>query len=427
MHIAIIGAGFTGLSAAYELQKENIDITVYEKESEPGGLAIGYKKEEWDWALEKHYHHIFTSDKAIRDLAKQIGVEFQFYRPNTSSFVDGRIYQLDSPLKVMEFPKLSIAERIRMGAVLGYLRYVADWKEIEQFKAHEWLLKSMGERAYRMLWEPLMVSKFGPFYKDISLAWFWARVKARSPQLGYPEGGFQNMVEVLAEKIEERGGVIRYNTPTHKLAQKDGKTVVKINGATYEYDAVIVTVPNILFSKMTPDLPDEYHEKLLSFEGIGAVNMVLEMDKPFFDTDVYWLSICEKEYPFLAVVEHTNLIEKEHYNNRHIVYVGNYLPHDHEYFSKSPEELLEIYDPYLKKLNSKYRSALKDITVFKVPFAQPIVTPNFSEKVLPFDTPIENMYLANIQQVYPWDRGTNFAVDMGRQVAGHIVNKYKSK
>ncbi len=425
MHIAIIGAGFTGLTAAYELQKSNIDITIYEKESEPGGLAIGYKNDEWDWALEKHYHHIFTSDTAIRELAKQIGVEFRFYRPNTSSLVDGDIYQLDSPLKVLEFPKLSIAERIRMGMVLAYLRYVADWKEIEQYKTHEWLLEKMGKNAYQMLWEPLMISKFGPYYKDISLAWFWARVKARSPQLGYPEGGFQNMVEVLAEKIEERGGVIRYSTPTHQLAKKGDKTVVKINGEQYEYDAVIVTVPNILFSKMTPDLPEDYHNELLSFEGIGAVNMVLEMSKPFFKSDVYWLSICEKKYPFLAVVEHTNLINKSHYNNRHIVYVGNYLPHDHEYFTKSPDELLKIYDPYLKKLNPDYRKAVIDMTVFKVPFAQPIVTRKFSTKVLPFDTPIEHMYLANMQQVYPWDRGTNYAVDKGLQVARHIVKKYK--
>jgi len=426
MHIAIIGAGFTGLTAAYELQKSNLDITIYEKEAVPGGLAIGYKKDEWDWALEKHYHHIFTSDTSIRNLAKQIDIDFRFYRPNTSSLVDGEIFQLDSPSKVLEFPKLSIAERLRMGIVLAYLRYVSDWKQLEQFKAHEWLANSMGRNAYQMLWEPLMLSKFGPYYKDISLAWFWARVKARTTQLGYPDGGFQNIVEVLAEKIEERGGVIRYSTPTHQLAKRGDKVVIKINGEEYEYDAVIVTVPNILFSKMTPDLPDDYHEQLLSFKGVGAVNMVLELDQKFFDSDVYWLSICEKKYPFLAVVEHTNLIDASHYNNRHILYVGNYLPHDHEYFSKSPEELLDIYDPYLKKLNPKYRESVKSFTVFKVPFAQPIVTQNFSQQVLPFDTPIENMYLANMQQVYPWDRGTNYAVDKGIQVARHIVKKYKS-
>lgn len=427
MHIAIIGAGFTGLTAAYELQKSNIDITIYEKESEPGGLAIGFQKEKWDWSLEKHYHHIFTSDIAIRELAEQIGINFQFYRPNTSSLVDGKVYQLDSPLKVLEFPKLSIAERLRMGMVLAYLRYVADWKELEQYRAHEWLAEKMGKKAYQMLWEPLMVSKFGPYYKDISLSWFWARVKARSPELGYPDGGFQHMVEVLADKIEERGGVIRYDTPTHKLAQKGDKTVVKINGEQYEYDAVLVTVPNILFSKMTPDLPDTYHEKLLAFEGIGAVNMVLELSEPFFDSDVYWLSICEKDYPFLAVVEHTNLIDTSHYNGSHIVYVGNYLTHDHEYFSKSPEELLAIYDPYLRKLSPDYKNTVQDMTVFKVPFAQPIVTKQFSEKILSFTTPIENIFLANMQQVYPWDRGTNFAVDMGKQVSQHIVKKYKSK
>lgn len=425
MHIAIIGAGFTGLTAAYELQKSNFDITIYEKEDVPGGLAIGYKKDNWDWALEKHYHHIFTSDTSIRNLAQDIGVEFDFYRPNTSSFVGGEIFQLDSPVKVLAFPKLSIIERIRMGMVLAYLRYIADWKQLEQFKAHEWLEKVMGRNAYQMLWEPLMVSKFGPYYKDISLAWFWARVKARTPMLGYPQGGFQNIVEVLAEKIHKQGGVIRYGTPTHKLAKRGQKVVINTTGQEDEYDAVVVTVPNVLFSRMTPDLPDDYQAKLLSFNGIGAVNMVLELEHRFFESDVYWLSICEKKYPFLAVVEHTNLIDPSHYNNRHILYVGNYLPEGHEYFSKSKEELLDIYDPYLKKLNPLYRQSVKDTAVFKVPFAQPIVTTHFSQRVLPFDTPIENIYLANMQQVYPWDRGTNFAVEMGNQVASHIIKKYK--
>ncbi len=421
MHIAIIGAGFTGLTAAHRLQQSDIDVTIFEKEPVPGGLAIGYKKAEWEWDLEKHYHHIFTSDQAIRSLADEIGVNFLFYRPNTSSLVDGEILQLDSPLKLLEFSKLTIVERLRMGMVLAYMKYVADWKELEKFKAHEWLPEHMGVRPYRMLWEPLMVSKFGPYYKDISLAWFWARIKARTTKLGYPEGGFQHLVNKLAEKVEEKGGVIRYSTPTQHIEEKDGKAIIRISGEEYSYDAVLVTVPNIFFAKMAQGLPKEYLEKLQSFKGIGAVNMVLELDKPFFHDNVYWLSICEKGYPFLAVVEHTNFIGKSHYDNKHLLYVGNYLPHEHEYFSKSPEQLLDIYDPYLKKLNPEYRSSVTSIAKFDVPFAQPIVTQEFSKRILPFDTPLKNVYLANMQQVYPWDRGTNYAVEMGLKVADHIV------
>ena len=73
MNIAILGAGFTGLSAAYQLVKQGHSVTIFEKDPQPGGLAVGYKEKEWDWSLEKHYHHWFTNDKFILGLAKEIG------------------------------------------------------------------------------------------------------------------------------------------------------------------------------------------------------------------------------------------------------------------------------------------------------------------------------------------------------------------
>lgn len=429
MKIGIVGAGFTGLSAALKLQEAGYSVHIFEQESIPGGLAMGFKKPEWEWALEKHYHHIFTSDSAIRKLAEEVGCPFRFMRPNTSSLIDDDILQLDSPIKLLQFNKLSYPERVRMGAVLGYLRYVADWHILESETSHEWLLKMLGGHSYSMLWEPLLIGKFGEYYKEISLAWFWARIKARTTQLGYPDGGFQRLADVIAEKIVAQGGKISYFTSVKKVAH-DKKVHIEADKSgkkdTYSFDRVLVTLPNLQFHAIAPDLPAEYKKQLRDFKGIGAVNMVLELSEPFMKDNVYWLNICEKKYPFLAVVEHTHFIDKKYYNGRTIVYVGNYLPHGHRYFSLKPEELLKEYDPFLKKLKKDYSNSLISTTIFKVPFAQPIVTTNFSEKILPFATPMHNVYLANMQQVYPWDRGTNFAVEAGEQVAQEIISGKKN-
>src|SRR5438067_815711 len=123
MNIAIIGAGFTGLSAAYKLSKQGHTITVFEKDAHPGGLALGFKEKEWDWTLEKHYHHWFTNDKFILDLAREIGHEVLIKRPKTSVYIDGEIFQFDSPKQVLLFPKLPLYDRLRMAAVVGILRY----------------------------------------------------------------------------------------------------------------------------------------------------------------------------------------------------------------------------------------------------------------------------------------------------------------
>ena len=430
MRIGIIGAGFTGLSASFHLQKLGHDVTIFEKEKFPGGLAIGFKEDDWTWPLEKHYHHIFTTDNAILDLAKNIGHEFFFTRPNTSSLIDGQIFQLDSPVKLMQFSKLSLIDRIRMGAVLGYLKYLSDWKNLEGVTAHVWLTKMLGRHAYEVVWEPLLRAKFGSYAHEISLAWFWARIKARSTKLGYPQGGFQTFADNLSKKIQDDGGLVKVNTTVkwiNKITNGIELTFEHENNKSKTIlDAVLVTVPNLYFASMA-DLPSEYTKKLRSFVSIGAVNMVLQLNKPFLPKDVYWLNISEKDYPFLAVVEHTNFIDKKHYGNHHLVYVGNYLPHGHRYFSMDKTSLLKEYDPFLKKLKPDYHKDLVATYLFKAPFAQPIVYAHFSKKILPFETPIPGVYLANMQQVYPWDRGTNFAVEMGKRVVPYIESQNKKK
>lgn len=425
MHIAIIGAGFTGLTAGLRLAEKGHKVTLFEKESIPGGLAIGFQERGWEWPLEKHYHHIFETDTAIRKLAEDVDLPFFFRRPNTSSFIGGDILQLDSPAKLLLFSKLSLADRLRMGSVLAYLKYGADWKKLEGETAHAWLQKTMGKKGYQILWEPLIKGKFGSYYKDISLAWFWARIKARTTQLGYPPGGFQNLADAVVCAIKEKKGKVIYDASVFKISSDETGIELFYNQGQLKknmhFDRVLVTVPNILFASLAPQLPEEYKEQLRSFEWIGAVNMVLQFKEKILPDDVYWLNICDRTYPFISVVEHTNFIDKKHYNGQHIVYVGNYLPHTHPYFRMKADELLKEYDPFLKKIKSDYKDTLINTTIFKVPFAQPIVTPNFSEKILPIKTPLEHVYLSNMQQVYPWDRGTNFAVDWGERSALAIM------
>ena len=63
--IAIIGAGIGGLSAAYDLALSGNDVTVFEAADHVGGLAAGFKEPEWDWTVERFYHHWFQTDRHI--------------------------------------------------------------------------------------------------------------------------------------------------------------------------------------------------------------------------------------------------------------------------------------------------------------------------------------------------------------------------
>lgn len=425
MKIGIIGAGFSGLAAAYYLQKKGHSVVLFERDEKPGGLAIGYKEDAWNWTLEQHYHHWFTNDKFILNLAREIDHKVIIKRPKTSSFVEDKIFQLDSPLSLLKFPKLTLIARLRMGLSLAVLRYNPFWKPLEKVKAEPFLRKMMGKTGYQKLWEPLMVNKLGKYSSIVSLAWFWARVYKRTPSLAYPEGGFLKFATHLENVIKQKGGEFHYGTEVSQLTVGTKPLVKfkKINGTKTEsetFDAVIVTIPSPLFIRITPQLPKTYIKKLQKLKGIGAINLILRLKNSFFKDGTYWLSMCDLKSPILAIVEHTNFMHKKNYNNEHLVYIGNYMETTDPRFSMSEKELLTLYEPWLKKINPNYKQQTINHKLFRAPFAQPIIPINYSKAIPPFTTPLKNVYLANIQQVYPWDRGTNYAVELGKKVTDFI-------
>ena len=90
---------------------------------------------------------------------------------------------------------------------------------------------------------------------------------------------------------------------------------------------------------------------------------------------VYWLNINDPGYPFLAAVEHTNMMPAGDYGGRHLLYLGNYLPMDHRYFKQPDAEVIAEFLPHLNKINPAFDPVwVTRAWVFKAPFAQPVVT-----------------------------------------------------
>ncbi len=426
MKIAVIGAGFTGLACAYNLVKKGHTVVVFEKDTKPGGLAIGIEKKEWSWTLEKHYHHWFTNDTAVLSLAKEIQFPVVIKKPHTNWYIHNKIYEFDSIKAALVLPVLPVLDRIRNLATLGLLRFNPFWKPLEKVNAHTMLPRIMGKKAYTLLWEPLFKNKFGSYASDISLAWFWARIVKRTPSLAYPKGGYLTFAEALVKAIEKKGGTIKLGTEITKISEKNdvSLTINEANGKKiYVFDKVIVTLPSFYFLTIASQLPEEYKKKLMILKGLGAINLVLRLKKPFFSNDTYWLSIADTTSPIMAIVEHTNFMDKKNYNNEHLVYLGNYLPKDHPYFFMTKEQLLKVYDQFLQKIHPGYEQDIIGTDMFAVPFAQPIIPTNYSKMIPPFKTPLKNVYLANMQQVYPWDRGTNYAVELGEKIAALVGDK----
>src|SRR4030042_2569357 len=220
-NIAILGAGFAGLSAAYDLIHLGNQVTIYEASSNVGGLAAGFKEPHWDWSVEKYYHHWFASDRHMLRLIEELGWRDRVLspRPYTVMFYQGKFYPFDSILKAILFPGLGWGlNKIRFGLVGFFLRLTNDWKPLEQHSVNSWMRKWAGDRVYEVMWEPLMVGKFGDRYaKQVNMAWMWARLKARTPRLGTFQGGFQAFADQFADLIQGLGVSIQLNSPIGQI------------------------------------------------------------------------------------------------------------------------------------------------------------------------------------------------------------------
>jgi protoporphyrinogen oxidase len=424
LSIGIVGAGVTGLTAAYDLLQAGHKVVLYEARPYVGGLAAGFKDEAWDWPLEHFYHHIFASDRDIIGFAEELGLgEMIFFeRPVTSIFYQGTIYPLDSPMRVLKFRPLPFIDRLRFGVVAAFLRYNPFWRPFERSTAHSWLRRALGARGYEILWQPMLEGKFGHYYQDVNLAWFWARLAKRTPRLGYFKGGFQGFLNALADKVREAGGDIRLEHHVRGIHQEEGGRIrLELRAGDQVHDRVLATCSPQMLKARTPSLPPSYTAALDELSSMGAVVMVMAL-KHQVTAEHYWINIPKREgFPFLAFVEHTNYVSSVHYGGDTVVYCGDYLPPDHEYFELSEDDLLERFIPGIQRINPEFnRDWVRKAWKFSEIYAQPVPFTHHSARIPPLETPVPNLFMANMSQVYPWDRGTNYAVEIGRRAAGLV-------
>ncbi len=442
MRVGIIGGGVAGLAAAYDLTRRGHYAEVFEVAPFLGGQASTFPV--GGGQLERGYHHLFVSDTAITELIHELGLgdKLAWLESKVGLYHQGRIWNFSTPMDLLRFKPLSLWQRLRVGLWTLRLQRTADYSRFENITARDWLSQHMGAKAYEVLFEPLLRGKFGDHYDQVSMTWLWGKVRLRvasrgkalqKEQLGYPMGSFGEVIDKLAERIVEQGGDVHTSARVNRVLIEDDRTTgleVLLQQAQdgreaapeeREYDAVLATTPSYVFTRLVPPMPDEYQRMLTGVDYLSAVLLVLELDRPL--TTKYWLNIADQDMPFVAIIEHTNMIDKSLYGGRHIVYISNYPDRNSELYRKEPEELLELFAPHLRKLNPDFElSWVQKHHHHRVDGAQPIIGRNYSQRIPPHRTPVQGLYLANTTQIFPEDRGTNYSIRMGRQVVRMMLD-----
>lgn len=433
-HVAIIGAGIGGMSAAYDLALAGRDVTIYEAADHVGGLAAGFTQPHWDWTVERFYHHWFQSDKYMLGLIEELGWSDKvlFPRPVTVMYDEGKFYPFDSIKAALMYPGLGWGiNKIRFGLVGLYLRFTNNWRALEKTTVDAWMRKWAGDKVYESMWEPMLIGKFGEDYaKVVNMAWFWARLHARTTRLGTFEGGFQAFADQFADRLRQMGVAINLESRVKVIrAEPEDQVAVVVEAAekgtvSQIFDQVLATTSPGLLANLATGLPKDYLEGLLSLRSMGAVVMVLSLKHQLSQDGYYWFNLPKSAgFPFLSLVDHTNFLSPDYFGGDHIVYVGDYLTQDHEYFDLSQKELEERFLPHLIKFNPDFSPDwVKTTWLFRTKYAQPVPMVNHSKNIPDIRTPISGLYFASMSQVYPWDRGTNFAVEIGRRAARMMLS-----
>lgn len=423
--ILIAGGGYTGLVAALRLAQAGCAVTLVESSTQIGGLAAGFPL--GGTSLEKTYHHLFLTDSAILNLAKELGVEKNLLWCDSSVaiFRDGRVHAFKTPLDLLRFRPCSFSGRLRTGATAWYLKHRRNWRGLLPHVAHDWMARACGPSAMDTIWTPLLRGKFGDQYRSVSMAWLWSRLHMRAnsrttggEKLGYFRGGFNVITAALDAELRRLGVQIRTACPVEKLLP--GHRAV-IAGREEPFDACIFTGSSTALAAVLPDDPAclAYAQKLREIGYLGAICLVFTSEQnlgPF-----YWININEPGAPFLVFIQQTNLVAPSVYGGRHVYYIGAYLPPDGEAFAQSDEALTRRWFGYLPRLFPRFdQTRVREQHVFRFRAAQHIVDTRYDQKIPAYRTPLPGVYLTNFSQIFPEDRGANFAVVEGGKIAALV-------
>ncbi len=429
--LAIVGAGFTGLTAGLEAARAGLRVIVLETDSEPGGLAGTFAFRD-GVRIEKFYHHWFNNDVYVPALVHELGLDGQIvtHPSRTGMYFNGRMWKLSTPLDLFRFTPLSLIDRIRLGLLVLQVRRVKDWRTIEHLSIREWLEPLCGPTVYRIVWQPLIDSKFSIYADAVNAVWFWKKLvlrgstrdKSGGEELAYFKGGFGKLAEAMADEIVRHGGTICYGAGITKV-EVDGNQVASVETPHGPVTATqyLFTPAFELIARMFAGVADPaWLEKLRRVKYLGNMCLSLQLNRSLSGT--YWLNVNDPGFPFVGVIEHTNFDPPEHYKGTHIAYLSRYLAVDDPVWKYSDEHYLEFALEHLKRMFPDFeRSWIIDYHVWRAEYAQPVTERNYSQYVPGRETPFTNALISTMAQIYPEDRGTNYAIREGQSVAKTLI------
>jgi len=434
--IAIVGGGLAGISTAYYLLKLGLkNITIFEASGSLKGLVSSHKVYS-DLNIENFYHHLFTTDKYILDLIKELNLskKLKFKKVLTSHLINNKIYNFGSVKDILKTEMLNLSDKFRFLLIILLIKFLPD-KIIYSYRdsALSMSKKFFGKKINRLIWEPLLIKKFSNSYSIVPSSWLFARIKCRSPELGYIHGSFDLFSNELLKIVRDLGVQIKLNSPVNKVEYKNSKFLINLvskPNIKSEYDIAVISAPQNISNKILSNNINYLSKQ--AYEYLSATCVLIYLDEsPFED---YWINYCDHDTKALAVINHNAILDNKKDYLKYPIYVAYYHSNSDELFKKEYNEFLikDAVDTlkkvcYLRKKNLP-RFNKEEIKIFKGLNAQPIIYPflkdkSYSDKFAyqPIQ-PSNNipLFFSNMHCIFPQDRGQNYSIKISKKVSQKI-------
>jgi protoporphyrinogen oxidase len=350
----------------------------------------------------------------------------------TGMYFNGRMWKLSTPMDLLRFTPLSIIDRIRLGLLVILVRRIKDWHIIEHLTIREWLEPLCGKNVFKVVWEPLISSKFSRYADTVSAVWMWKKLVLRGgtrndkggEELVYFKGGFGRLAEKIVTSIREAGGDVRFNTKITGVNSENNRLLSlkagneEIAGEQFLFTPAFPVIADIFENQASSD----WLMKLRRVNYLGNLCLVLRLNRSLSDT--YWLNVNDPGFPFVGVIEHTNFDAPENYRGTHMVYLSRYMSDTDPLWNSSEEDYFIYALKHLKRMFPEMHSSwVLEYKVWRADYAQPVTEINYSKYVPGAETPFENVLISTMAQIYPEDRGTNYAIREGRNIARKLLQE----
>ncbi|MEN5055080.1 phytoene desaturase family protein [Sphingobacterium kitahiroshimense] len=327
--IAVIGSGFSGLSAAAYLAKAGNEVHVFEKHDQPGGRARQFKTEEgyvfdmgpsWYWMPDIIDNFFTDFGSKTTDFFELISLNPQF----EMIFADDKIAvpeNLDE-LKIL-FEKIEVGAGLQLEKFMksAKFKYEVGMQDFVNKPCHSWAEFISPKIAKSALKLDLLsnfrnyVAKYFKNEKLRTLMEFPVIFLGASPKnipalyslmnyggyaLGthYPVGGFYQLVLGMKQVAEKQGATFHFSNIVESINTENGSIIsLTVNGNILDFDTVVASSDyhhtETLLNKMDRNYSEEYWKNrifapssLIYYLGINQTLPNLKHHTLFFENDL---------------------------------------------------------------------------------------------------------------------------------------------